>query len=73
MYIINIRYQCTTSLETSDSDQKASSINMGIHDGVFADPASLSQAKAVGQGFNVYGSFDASSLTRPLEIGRAHV
>lgn len=39
---------------------------MTIRDGVFADPASLSQAKAVGQGFNVYGSFDASSLTRPL-------
>lgn len=39
---------------------------MTIHDGVFADPASLSQAKAVGQGFNVYGALDASSLTRPL-------
>src|SRR5512139_984845 len=27
---------------------------------------SLSQAFAVGQGFNVYGAFDSSSLTRPL-------
>ncbi|MEU9079949.1 MAC/perforin domain-containing protein [Kitasatospora sp. NPDC048538] len=54
---------------TRDTEEKIMEETSGISDiqgSALSTAGTLSQAKAIGQGFNVYGTYDAYGLTRPL-------